>query len=88
VSHYKKVSVLYTQGFWDGELGSDVLKFAPLLTPQVRCDIAAIKTSHNFYMNGSHWQVQHVEMKGIPMTSICSQRGFLLLAHMDFYEIY
>ncbi|KDR08609.1 beta-secretase 1-like [Zootermopsis nevadensis] len=56
VSHHKKVSVLYTQGFWGGELGSDVLNFPPLFTPLVRCDIAAIKTSHNFYMNGSHWQ--------------------------------
>jgi hypothetical protein len=25
----------------------------------VRCDIAVIKTSHNFYMNDSHWQVCH-----------------------------
>jgi len=57
VSLHKKVSVLYTQGFWDGELGSDLVYFPPLLTPQVRCDIAAIQTSHNFYMNGSHWQV-------------------------------
>ncbi|XP_069696307.1 beta-secretase 1-like isoform X2 [Periplaneta americana] len=56
LSHYKKVSVLYTQGFWDGELGSDVLYFPSLNTPQVRCDVAAIQTSHNFYMNGSQWQ--------------------------------
>lgn len=55
-SHHKKVSVLYTQGFWDGELGNDIVYFPSLLTPQVRCDIAVIKTSHNFYMNGSHWQ--------------------------------
>lgn len=56
MSHHKEVSVVYTQGFWDGELGSDVVYFPALYTQQVRCDIAAIKTSHNFYMNDSHWQ--------------------------------
>ncbi|KAJ9582597.1 hypothetical protein L9F63_023056, partial [Diploptera punctata] len=56
VSLDKKVSVLYTQGFWDGELGSDVMYFPSLSEPIVRCDIAAIHSSHNFYMNGSRWQ--------------------------------
>ncbi|PSN29455.1 Beta-secretase 1 [Blattella germanica] len=56
VSHQKKVSVVYTQGFWSGELGSDVVCFPSLHVPEVRCDVAAIQSSHNFYMNGSRWQ--------------------------------
>jgi hypothetical protein len=70
VSHHKNVSVLYTQGFWNGELGSDVLKFPTLRTPQVRCDIAAIKTSNNIYMNGSHWQVLHIRTQAIPISLV------------------
>jgi len=79
MSHHKEVSVVYTQGFWDGELGNDVVYFPTLYTPQVRCDIAVIKTSHNFYMNDSHWQVCqfHTAWAGIVTCSLYQHAGIV-----------
>ncbi|XP_072932636.1 beta-secretase 1-like [Epargyreus clarus] len=53
----KEVQAKYSQGTWVGRLVSDLVR-SPLLPsiPEVRCDIALITTSHNFFMNGSRWQ--------------------------------
>lgn len=48
---------MYTQGYWRGELGSDIVKFPTLEIPAIRTDIALIQTSHMFFLNGSQWQV-------------------------------
>lgn len=55
-TQHQEVSVMYTQGYWKGELGSDLVKFPSLDIPGIRVDVAAIQTSHNFFLNGSLWQ--------------------------------
>ena len=50
------VAVPYTQGNWEGELGSDLLKFIDGPNATVRVDVAGILSSENFYINGSMWQ--------------------------------
>lgn len=56
-TQHQEVSVLYTQGYWKGELGSDIIEFPSLGIPGIRTSVAAIQTSHNFFLNGSMWQV-------------------------------
>ncbi|KAJ1520583.1 hypothetical protein ONE63_003695 [Megalurothrips usitatus] len=56
VNQHQEVSVMYTQGYWKGELGNDVIQFPSLGIPSVRTSVAAIQTSHNFFLNGSLWQ--------------------------------
>ncbi|KAG8222562.1 hypothetical protein J437_LFUL016763 [Ladona fulva] len=49
--------VPYTQGCWEGTLGSDLVYIPSLLNlVPVRCDVASITSAKNFYMNGSNWQ--------------------------------
>lgn len=50
---------MYTQGYWKGELGNDVIEFPSLEIPGIRTALAAIQTSHNFFLNGSLWQVEY-----------------------------
>ncbi|XP_037071772.1 beta-secretase 1-like [Pollicipes pollicipes] len=50
------VDVPYSQGSWRGCLVSDVVRLPETNAPTVRCDVALIKHSQNFYINGSEWQ--------------------------------
>ena len=50
------VSVPYTQGNWEGELGSDLLNFIEGPNATVRVDVASILSSENFFINGSMWE--------------------------------
>ena len=52
----EEVRVPYTQGEWDGDLGTDIVTIPSL--PKLNCtaNIAGITRSENFYVNGSHWQ--------------------------------
>ncbi|KXJ15039.1 beta-secretase 1 [Exaiptasia diaphana] len=52
----RPVSVPYTQGNWEGELGSDLLKFIEGPNATVRVDVASILSSENFFINGSMWE--------------------------------
>ena len=52
----RPVAVPYTQGNWEGELGSDLLHFPEGPNATVRVDVASILTSENFYINGSMWE--------------------------------
>ena len=46
----------YTQGNWEGELGSELLRFVEGPNATVRVNVAAILSSENFYINGSMWE--------------------------------
>lgn len=50
------MAVPYTQGNWEGKLGSDVLRFVEGPNATVRVNVAAILSSENFYINGSMWE--------------------------------
>lgn len=50
------MAVPYTQGNWEGELGSDLLRFVEGPNATVRVNVAAILSSDNFYINGSMWE--------------------------------
>ncbi|XP_027053766.1 beta-secretase 1-like [Pocillopora damicornis] len=52
----RRVAVPYTQGNWEGELGSDLLRFVEGPNATVRVNVAAIQSSENFYINGSMWE--------------------------------
>ncbi|KAK3754035.1 hypothetical protein QZH41_020303 [Actinostola sp. cb2023] len=52
----RPVSVPYTQGNWEGELGSDFLNFIEGPNATVRVDVASILSSENFFINGSMWE--------------------------------
>lgn len=52
----RPVAVPYTQGNWEGKLGSDVLRFVEGPNATVRVNVAAILSSENFYINGSMWE--------------------------------
>lgn len=52
----RRVAVPYTQGNWEGELGSDLLRFVEGPNATIRVNVAAIQSSENFYINGSMWE--------------------------------
>ena len=52
----RPVAVPYTQGNWEGELGSDLLRFVEGPNATVRVNVASIMSSENFYINGSMWE--------------------------------
>lgn len=52
----RPVAVPYTQGNWEGELGSDLLRFVEGPNATVRVNVASILSSENFYINGSMWE--------------------------------
>ncbi|CAG9562486.1 unnamed protein product [Danaus chrysippus] len=58
IGHPKqKIESTYAQGTWVGILASDFVTFPSLpLIPEVRCDIALITKSHQFFMDVSRWQ--------------------------------
>lgn len=52
----KSVSVRYTQGDWQGELGSDFITIPQGLNGTIVINIAAILTSDGFFLPGINWQ--------------------------------
>ncbi|XP_029429974.1 beta-secretase 1 isoform X1 [Rhinatrema bivittatum] len=52
----KGVYVPYTQGKWEGELGSDLVTIPHGPNVTVRANIAAITESDKFFINGSNWE--------------------------------
>lgn len=52
----RPVAVPYTQGNWQGELGSDLIRFIDAPNATIRVNIATIESSENFFINGSNWE--------------------------------
>lgn len=52
----KGVYVPYTQGKWEGELGTDLVTIPHGPSVTVRANIAAITKSDKFFINGSNWE--------------------------------
>jgi len=50
------VYVPYTQGKWEGELGTDLVTIPHGPNVTVRANIAAITESDKFFINGSNWE--------------------------------
>lgn len=46
----------YTQGKWEGELGTDLVAIPRGPNVTVRANIAAIIKSDKFFINGSNWE--------------------------------
>eukprot|EP00112_Aurelia_sp_Birch-Aquarium-sp1_P021149 Seg562.4 transcript_id=Seg562.4/GoldUCD/mRNA.D3Y31 product="Beta-secretase 1" protein_id=Seg562.4/GoldUCD/D3Y31 len=56
VDLHRPVAVPYTQGNWEGELLTDLIKFIDGPNATVRVNVAAILSSENFFINGSNWE--------------------------------
>jgi len=52
----RPVAVPYTQGNWQGELGTDFIRFIDAPNATVNVNVALIKNSENFFINGSNWE--------------------------------
>lgn len=52
----KSVYVPYTQGRWEGELGTDLVSVPHGPNATMRANIAAIIQSDRFFINGSNWE--------------------------------
>ncbi|KAJ1190025.1 hypothetical protein NDU88_006765 [Pleurodeles waltl] len=52
----KGVYVPYTQGKWEGDLGTDLVSIPHGPNVTVRANIAAITESDKFFINGSNWE--------------------------------
>lgn len=50
------VYVPYTQGRWEGELGTDLVSIPHGPNVSLRANIAAITQSDRFFINGSNWE--------------------------------
>lgn len=48
--------VPYTQGRWEGELGTDEVSIPHGPNASLRANIAAITQSDRFFINGSNWE--------------------------------
>ena len=46
----------YTQGRWEGELGTDLVSVPHGPNATMRANIAAITQSDRFFINGSNWE--------------------------------
>ena len=55
-SEDRDVSVVYTQGCWEGILGSDMLRFVDGPNATARVEVASILSSKQFFINGSMWE--------------------------------
>ncbi len=55
-SEDRDVSVMYTQGCWEGRLGSDMLRFVDGPNATARVEVASILSSKQFFINGSMWE--------------------------------
>ena len=72
------MAVPYTQGNWEGELGSDLLRFVDGPNATVRVNVASILSSENFYINGSMWE--GILGLGYPRLSKVSLQFFLVFS--------
>lgn len=52
----RPVAVPYTQGNWQGTLGTDLIRFIDSPNATVNVNVALIKSSENFFINGSNWE--------------------------------
>uniref|UniRef100_A0A667Y1U4 Beta-secretase 1 n=1 Tax=Myripristis murdjan TaxID=586833 RepID=A0A667Y1U4_9TELE len=52
----RSVYVPYTQGRWEGELGTDLVSVPHGPNATLRANIAAITQSDRFFINGSNWE--------------------------------
>lgn len=52
----RSVYVPYTQGRWEGELGTDLVSVPHGPNASMRANIAAITQSDRFFINGSNWE--------------------------------
>ncbi|XP_064840559.1 beta-secretase 1-like [Oncorhynchus masou masou] len=52
----RSVYVPYTQGRWEGELGTDLVSVPHGPNASLRANIAAITQSDRFFINGSNWE--------------------------------
>lgn len=52
----RSVYVPYTQGRWEGELGTDLVSVPHGPNATLRANIAAITQSDHFFINGSNWE--------------------------------
>uniref|UniRef100_A0A8C5DM73 Beta-secretase 1 n=1 Tax=Gouania willdenowi TaxID=441366 RepID=A0A8C5DM73_GOUWI len=52
----RNVYVPYTQGRWEGELGTDLVSITHGPNATLRANIAAITQSDRFFINGSNWE--------------------------------
>uniref|UniRef100_A0A8B9J9C6 Beta-secretase 1 n=1 Tax=Astyanax mexicanus TaxID=7994 RepID=A0A8B9J9C6_ASTMX len=52
----RSVYVPYTQGRWEGELGTDLVSVPHGPNMSLRANIAAITQSDRFFINGSNWE--------------------------------
>ncbi|KAI7800328.1 beta-secretase 1 precursor [Triplophysa rosa] len=52
----RSVYVPYTQGRWEGELGTDLVSIPHGPNVSLRVNIAAITQSDRFFINGSNWE--------------------------------
>ncbi|KAL0173526.1 hypothetical protein M9458_029494, partial [Cirrhinus mrigala] len=52
----RSVYVPYTQGRWEGELGTDLVSIPHGPNVSLRANIAAITQSDRFFINGSNWE--------------------------------
>lgn len=52
----RSVYVPYTQGRWEGELGTDLVAVPHGPNASLRANIAAITQSDRFFINGSNWE--------------------------------
>lgn len=75
--------VPYTQGKWEGELGTDLVTIPHGPNVTVRANIAAITESDKFFINGSNWEgilgLAYAEIARVSQGSSsawpCQQRG-------------
>jgi len=52
----RSVYVPYTQGRWEGQLGTDLVSVPHGPNATMRANIAAIIQSDRFFINGSNWE--------------------------------
>ncbi|XP_060554627.1 beta-secretase 1-like [Ruditapes philippinarum] len=52
----KSVTVPYTLGSWDGELGTDVIRITSIPNVNITANIACINKAEHFFINNSNWQ--------------------------------
>ena len=73
----RAVTVPYTQGNWEGELGTDLIRFIDSPNATVRVNIATIQTSENFFINGSNWE----GILGLGYASLAKVTNFIFIFH-------
>lgn len=81
----KGVYVPYTQGKWEGELGTDLVSIPHGPNVTVRANIAAITESDKFFINGSNWEgilgLAYAEIARVSGTGLASSRHCVCALH-------